>query len=60
MVPPTNDFIAPYLGAMQERSKTCDKEMNMRSQQGVVKMPSEGQYFVGLLLCAGSYFLWNR
>ena len=29
---------------MQERSKACHKEVIMRSQQVVVKMPLEGSY----------------
>ena len=34
--------VSPYLGAMQERSNACHKVVIMRSQQGMVKRPSEG------------------
>ena len=42
-----NDFIVPAY-ALCKRSKECHKEVIMRSQQGVIKKPSEGnKYFRG-------------
>ena len=45
----------PYSSAMQEISKTCPSGLIMRSEQGVVKKPCEGDKYIEVITGSVTY-----